>query len=62
MLLGISIYFLMGFIGLLFTKVHSVNELMKKLTLVILWPFFLLLKYVEMIEHMKKENRNQSQK
>jgi hypothetical protein len=62
MLLGISIYFLIGFIGLLFTKVHSVNELMKRLTLVILWPFFLLLKYVEMIEHIKKENRNQSQK
>ncbi|MCQ6277544.1 hypothetical protein JMM81_22055 [Bacillus sp. V3B] len=61
MLLGLAIYFLIGFTGLLFTKVHSLNELLKKFTFVTLWPFFLLLKYVEMIENMKKENRSRSQ-
>lgn len=54
MIIEIALYLLIGFTGLLCIKASSINEVLKEVVMVIFWPYFILLKYVEMVDRVKK--------
>jgi hypothetical protein len=57
MLLELTLYLLIGFIGLFFSKANSRKEIKKGIIFVAFWPFFLLLKYVEFTDNAKRNSR-----
>lgn len=59
MFLKLTLYFVIGFIGMFFMNIHSFRGFVKAILLVIFWPFYLLLKYVEMVDQVKLSNQRQ---
>ena len=57
MLLELTLYLLIGFACLLVGKATTPKELGHNFLYVVFWPYFVLLKYVELIEKAKRNSR-----
>jgi len=57
MILEWTLYFLIGLAGLFFIKIQSFGGWMKAVLFVIFWPFYILLKYVEMVDQVKSTSK-----
>jgi hypothetical protein len=55
LLLELTLYLLIGFAGLMIKKADSVKAVGMDLLTVLLWPFVLLLKYVDYIDAAKQK-------
>ena len=53
MFLELTLYLLIGLTGLFFIKIQSVTDCMKAILFVIFWPFYVLLKYVQIVDEVK---------
>ena len=64
MFLELTLYLLVGLTGLFFIKIQSFTGFVKAVLFVIFWPFYLLLKYVQIVDevktqhHLKKDHKN----
>ncbi|WP_191090838.1 hypothetical protein [Niallia endozanthoxylica] len=54
MLLQIALYLLIGFTVLWYLKAQPLKTILKEVYFVILWPFFLLLQFVELVDNVKR--------
>ncbi len=59
MFLELTLYFLIGVTCLLFSKTRSLNQWKKAVVLVMFWPFYILLKYVECTDSVKNKDKRQ---
>ncbi|MBY0097142.1 hypothetical protein [Mesobacillus maritimus] len=57
MLLELTLYLIIGFSCLVFTKPSSAKVMLKDILFVLFWPYFILLKYVEYIDEAKQNSR-----
>ncbi|MBM4760917.1 hypothetical protein [Bacillus sp. B15-48] len=57
MLLELTLYLLIGFLGLLAFKAQSPRVFISDLRFVLCWPYYFLLKYVESIDDAKRNSR-----
>jgi hypothetical protein len=57
MLLELTLYLLIGCMGLYFSRINYRREIKKSIIFVLFWPFFLLLKYVEFTDNAKRNSR-----
>jgi hypothetical protein len=55
LLLELTLYLLIGFTGLMIKKADSLKAVGMDLLIVLLWPFVLLLKYVDYIDTAKQK-------
>ncbi|KKK38754.1 hypothetical protein WQ57_07140 [Mesobacillus campisalis] len=58
MLLELTLYLLIGFMGLFLSKANSRREIKNGIVFVAFWPYFFLLKYVEFTDNAKRNSRN----
>jgi len=59
MFLELTLYLLVGLTGLFFIKVKSFTGFVKAILFVIFWPFYLLLKYVQIVDESLIKMKNQ---
>ena len=57
MFLELTLYLLVGLTGLFFIKVKSFTGFVKAILFVIFWPFYLLLKYVQIVDEVKAQHQ-----
>lgn len=57
MLIEIALYLLIGFTGLLFFKSISSKDFLQNLLIVLFWPYYFLLRYVELVDNTKRNGR-----
>ena len=57
MLLELTLYLLVGLTGLFFIKIQSFTGFAKAVLFVIFWPFYLLLKYVQIVDEVKAQHQ-----
>lgn len=57
MLIEIALYLLIGFTGLLFFNSTSSKDFLQNLLMVLFWPYYFLLKYVELVDNTKRNRR-----
>lgn len=60
MFFELTLYLLIGFVGLLIFKALSPKEFAQDILFVVFWPYYFLLKYVESIDHAKKNRRGKN--
>ena len=58
MFLELTLYFLIGLTGLFLFKIQSLSGFVKAVLFVLLWPFYLLLEYVKMVDKAKKSTKH----
>ena len=61
MFLELTLYFLIGLTFLRLSKFRFKHEWMKAVLVVILWPFYILLKYVECVDSAKNEAQREDE-
>lgn len=52
--LQIALYLLIGFTILWFFKEQPLNTILKEINFVLLWPFILLLEFIELVDNVKR--------
>ena len=62
MFLELTLYLLIGLTGLFSIKIQSVTGCVKAVLFVIFWPFYLLLKYVQIVDEVKNSESASTEK
>jgi hypothetical protein len=62
MFLKLTLYLLFGLISLFFIKIQTFADIVKAVLFVIFWPFYLLLKYVQIVDEVKNSGFKSTKK
>ena len=57
MFLELTLYLLVGLTGVFFIKIQSFTGFVRAVLFVIFWPFYLLLKYVQIVDEVKTQHQ-----